>query len=145
MIKLFSSKITLFLIVGLLNTLLGFLLFPCIYFFFSSYQKHYVIMLVVSQILCITNAYLTNKFLVFHTRGNYLSEISHFFSFHGLYFLITITLIPLGVESFQLNPVVLQLGMSLFVMMLSYLWYNYFTFTDQIVFRDSNAVYKSDV
>lgn len=122
------SKITLFLIVGLLNTLVGFLLFPCIYFFFSSYQNHYVVMLVVSQILCIINSYLTNKFLVFNTKGNYLSEIPRFFSFHGFYFLITITAIPFCVESFQFSPVVLQLSMSVLVMMLSYLWYNYVTF-----------------
>jgi putative flippase GtrA len=123
-----DRKIVRFFSAGAFNTLLGFCLFPLIYYSFSSYKNHYVIMLILSQFVCTLNSYLTNKYFVFKTKGNFNHEIPRFLVFHVFYFLIASTVIPFFVETWKINPVLIQITISIVVVLSSYFWYDHVAF-----------------
>lgn len=122
-----------FLLAGALNTALGLAVFPALYFLAAPLKLHYLIILSISQTLCITFAYLTNKFLVFKTSGNYLRETGKFLTFHLSYFLVNLAALPALVEFVGVNPVWAQTLFAVLVIVTSYFWHSRITFSSSKV------------
>jgi putative flippase GtrA len=118
-----------FLIAGALNTTVGLSVYPIIYYFATPFGTHYLIIFVISQVLCITFSFVTNKFLVFQTSGNYLQEFAKFLTFHFLYFLANLAALPALVELAGMNPVWAQTLFAFLVIVTSYFWHSRYTFT----------------
>lgn len=123
-----DSKVFKFLLVGGLNTLLGFGLFPAVYWFMTDYRGHYVWMLVVCHITNVSCSYFSNKYFVFRTQGNVAAEMTKFVSFHMAYFLLMLLLVHFFVEYAHFNPMVIQFSISIVVVISSFFWY------DKVVF-----------
>lgn len=123
-----DAKVLWFLMVGGLNTVLGFGLFPAVYWLLQDYQSHYVWMLVVCHITSVSFSFLTNKYLVFRTQGQYVSEITKFGGFHLFYFFLMIFLVPLFVEYAHCSPVVIQFSISVLIVVTSFFWYDRMVF-----------------
>ena len=124
-----------FLFAGALNTAIGLAVFPILYFSTAPLKLHYLVILVISQILCVAFSYLTNKFLVFRTSGNYLNEFGKFLSFHLFYFLANLAALPALVELWGLDPVWAQTLFAVLVIITSYFWHSRFTFSSFKVTR----------
>jgi len=75
----------------------GYAVFSLLYFFYSI-QVHYVIILIASNVVSITNAYLFYKFIVFKTKGNYLIEYLRFYVVYGMAIVLNLILFPLFLE-----------------------------------------------
>ena len=123
-----DRKVLCFLLVGGLNTLLGFGLFPTVYWLMPDYRKHYIGMLVICHITNVGWAFFSNKYFVFRTRGDVLTEMTKFAFFHLFYFLFMLLLVPICVEYAHFNPIVIQFIISVLVVISSYFWY------DKVVF-----------
>lgn len=117
-----------YLCVGGGNTVLGFTTFPLLIWLLEPYHLHYLVILVFANIICITNAYLGNKFLVFKTKGNYLTEVIKFFTFYGIFFAINLALLPFMVNVFNLTPIIAQTIINVAVFVSSYLWHSRISF-----------------
>ena len=118
-----------FLIAGAFNTTIGLALFPAIYFLAAPMKLHYLVILTISQVLCISFAFLTSKFLVFRTSGNYLRETGKFLTFHLTYFLVNLAALPALVEFVGMNPVWAQTLFAVLVIVTSYFWHSRITFS----------------
>ncbi len=118
-----------FLLAGLLNTLVGLATFPIFYFMLSGYALHYLVVLCISQAVCITFAFVTNKFLVFRTKGNYVPEFLRFLTFHLSYFTANLVALPLMVNLFSMNPVIAQSLFAIMIIVSSYFWHSRITFS----------------
>ena len=118
-----------FLLTGALNTVIGLGVFPALYYLLESRQLHYLVILTISQVLCICFAYITNKFLVFKTKGNYVNEFSKFITFHLSYFAVNLIVLPLMVSGLNFNPVLAQSLFATIVIISSYFWYSRITFS----------------
>ena len=118
-----------FLLAGVLNTLVGLATFPIFYFTLSGYALHYLVVLCISQAVCIPFAFATNKFLVFRTKGNYVREFIKFLTFHLSYFAANLVALPLMVNLFAMNPVIAQSLFAIMVIVSSYFWHSRITFT----------------
>lgn len=129
-ILILDQKIVSFLLVGGFNTLVGFCLFPTVYWYFAPYRKHYLIMLISCHIITVVNAYLTNKYFVFRTQGDYAQEVMKFGLYHGAYFLAMITFLPMLVERSKISPVIIQFLVTVFVVCLNFFWYEKVVFSD---------------
>ena len=127
LIKTNDTKVR-FLITGVLNSLFGLIMFPLFYYLLEEYKFHYLIILTISQFVCIIFAYFTNKFLVFKTKGNYASEFLKFISFHLSHFLVNLLALPVLVEFFKLEPVIAQIFFAMMVIISSYFWQSRITF-----------------
>ena len=117
-----------FLLAGFLNTAFGLGTFPVLYYMLAACKLHYLIILTISQVICISFAFLTNKFLVFRTKGNYIAEILKFIMFHLSYFIVNLFALPVLVELFHLSPVIAQSLFALLVIASSYFWHSRITF-----------------
>ena len=118
-----------FLLAGALNTVIGLGTFPALYYLLESRRLHYLVILTISQVLCICFAYLTNKFLVFKTKGNYVHEFSKFITFHLTYFAVNLIVLPLMVSGLSFNPVIAQSLFAVLVIVSSYFWHSRITFS----------------
>lgn len=122
-----------FLLAGALNTAIGLAVYPALYFLAAPLKLHYLVILTISQVICITFAFLTNKFLVFQTSGNYLRESGKFLTFHLSYFLVNLVALPALVELVGMNPVWAQTLFAVLVIVTSYFWHSRITFsTDEV-------------
>lgn len=118
-----------FILAGALNTLVGLATYPVLYFALAGINVDYLAILAISQILCVCFAYLTNKFFVFKTRGDYVQEYLKFITFHGLFFILNVLVLRFLVEHLHLAPVWSQTGFALLVIITSYLWHSKITFS----------------
>ena len=119
-----------FLLVGVFNTLLGLAAFPTLYLIFP-WRDHYILLLTFTQCICVTSSFLTNKFIVFKTKGNCFTEYGKFFLFNSVCFLINLVMISLFVEKFRIQPIIFQIIFSSTVMVASYFWHENITFSAQ--------------
>ena len=117
-----------YLLVGFLNTLFGLGMFPLLYFALEAKQIHYIVILIMSQSICIVFAYLTNKHMVFKTNSGYMMEFLKFSTFHFIYFFLNMAILPLLVEAFHLTPVIAQTLFSIAIIISSYFWHSQITF-----------------
>jgi len=118
-----------FVVAGGLNTLVGLAAFPALYFLLQPLALGYMAILAISQALCIGFSYLTNKFLVFKTSGDYVGESLRFAAFHLGYFILNLVVLRFCVESFGFSPVPSQLIFAVLVIITSYLWHSRITFS----------------
>jgi putative flippase GtrA len=122
-----------FLIAGAFNTAMGLAVFPVLYFVAAPLKLHYMIILTISKIICISIAFLTSKFLVFRTSGNFLKETGKFLTFHMAYFLVNLAALPALVELVGMNPVWAQTLFAVLVIVTSYFWHSRITFSSSKV------------
>lgn len=118
-----------FILAGGLNTVIGLGVFPLLYLLLAEQHFHYMVILCMSQVICISFAYLTNKFIVFRTKGSYLAEFSKFVTFHLSYFVANLVALPLMVSGLALNPIVAQSIFAIAVIVSSYFWHSRITFS----------------
>jgi len=118
-----------FLLTGALNTAIGLAIYPALYFLTAPLKLHYLTILIISQLVCVTFAFLTNKFLVFRTSGNYFQESWKFLTFHLSYFLVNLAALPALVELADMNPVWAQMLFAVMVIVTSYFWHSRITFS----------------
>ncbi|WP_081621898.1 MULTISPECIES: GtrA family protein [Methylotenera] len=121
-----QKKLT-YVAVGAWNTLFSYVAFLCLYYLTHD-SLHYMLVLVLSQIVGLTNAYICYKFLVFKTKGNYLREYLRFYVVYGTTFIVNLILIGFFVEFIGLNPVVSQALIAVLVVAMAYFGHSRFSF-----------------
>ncbi len=117
-----------YLVVGAANTAFGLAIFPLLFLALQSYRFHYVGVFIVSQVASVTFAYITNKFAVFKTRGNYIREYGKFVTFYASYAVFNLLVLSLLVEATGASPVWVQPLCAVMVVILSYAWHSRITF-----------------
>lgn len=121
-----------FLIVGGVNTLFGFSIYPLIYIVTRSIELSYIWVLVPSQMLSISFSFITYKYLVYRTKGNHFREYTRFSMFHVVMFALNLVFLPIMVKEFIINPMIAQTLFSCFAVITSYFWYKSFAFKNNI-------------
>lgn len=116
-----------FLIVGGWNTLFGFVVFAGLFLAFK-HVLHYIIILIVTYMISITNAYISYKLLVFKTKGNYFKEYMRFYQVYGVSFVINLLLLPFFVEFLKISAIISQGLLVFFIAAVSYVGHKYYSF-----------------
>lgn len=119
--KCLADKKVKYVLVGIWNTIFAYLAFAGIYAIALKFRVHYMLVLVMSQIIGLTNAYICYKLIVFKTKGNILREYLRFYVVYGFTFLINIMLIVFFVELLHWHPVLSQGIIMVIVMIVAYL------------------------
>jgi putative flippase GtrA len=120
-----------YLIIGGWNTIFGYGVFAALYFWLEG-LIHYLIILSISYVLSITNAYIGYKLFVFKTRGNILREYFRFYIVYGVSFLFNLASLPLFIEILKLNMYVAQAIVTIITILGSYMLHKNFSFKDQM-------------
>ncbi len=122
---------TKYLIVGAWNTFFGVSCFLVLNLFLKQ-TVHYIGILTVSYIISITNNFLSYKFFVFKSKGNYLREYLKFYVVYASTFLINIVLMAAFKEVFKMSTQVSFLVTFALVTMVSYLGHKRYTFRPSV-------------
>jgi putative flippase GtrA len=116
-----------YIAVGAWNTVFSYAAFIFLYYLTNSWL-HYMAILVLSQIVGLTNAYVTYKFIVFKTKGNIVREYLRFYVVYGTTFIVNLILIGIFVELLGINPVVSQGIIAIVVVTIAYFGHSHFSF-----------------
>lgn len=119
-----------YLLVGGWNTIFGYAAFVALYFLLAD-RIHYLILLIVSNILGITNAYIGYKIFVFKTRGDYWREYMRFYVVYGSATALNFVLLLVCVEVLKLSPPVAQGGLIFLNVIFSYFGHKHFSFKNR--------------
>ena len=93
-----------YLLAGGANTAIGYFIYASLnYLLQDLFPYSYLAAAVLGNVLAISFSYLTYKFFVFKTRGNYLQEYFRCYAVYGLSIGLGLLLLPLFVEIFGLN------------------------------------------
>jgi putative flippase GtrA len=123
-----GAKLQYFL-VGVWNTIFGYGVFVALYYATDRVNIHYEIVLVLSQIISVTNAYILYKKFVFRTKGNFFQEYFRFCTFYGLSILANLVLLPFLVEVLHQDPMLSQGLLTVATAVTSYFWHANHTFS----------------
>ncbi|NTV66181.1 MAG: GtrA family protein [Chlorobaculum sp.] len=121
-----KSKIA-YLLVGGWNTLLGYGVFALLYYYFSD-RLSYAVILTISYVISITNAYLGYKFFVFKTKGGFIKEYFRFYVVYGGTYLANMVAFPVAIKYMGVNPYAAQVIITFIIMVVSYISHKKFSF-----------------
>jgi putative flippase GtrA len=119
-----------YLIIGGWNTVFGYGVFAGLYFWLSG-SVHYLLILSLSYIINITNAYVGYKLFVFRTKGNILREYFRFYLVYGVSFVVNLASLPFLLEILHLNMYVAQALITIITVIGSYVLHKNFSFKEE--------------
>ncbi|MHB1700951.1 MAG: GtrA family protein [Acidobacteriaceae bacterium] len=126
-----------FLVAGGLNTLFGLGFYPLTYLVLVPLRSHYMLLLVLSQVPCVTFSFLTNKLFVFKTTGSYAREYTKFAAYYASIFAVNLAVLPVLVEAAAMKPIWAQTLFSVVTIAASYFWHSRITFSSAQKLHDS--------
>ena len=129
--RLWSSQKIRYLVIGGYNIVFGYGCFALLWWLFGQ-QLHYIVLLTISHILSVINAYLGYRLFVFQTKGKWLKE---FFKFNVVYlgtFTINLVALPVLIEEFKLHALIAQALIIVITVLASYVMHNKITFKKQL-------------
>lgn len=116
-----------FLIAGLYNTGFGYATFAAMYSLFGQ-SVHYLLLALAAHPIAVTNAFLTHRFFVFRSKGDFWREYLKFNVAYVGTLLAGMTGLLLLVEFFHLHPLIAQIAIIAITVCSSYFAHKHFTF-----------------
>ena len=124
-----------FILVGVWNTVFGYLVFVAFdYIFERLFSPRYVAYMsaaILANILAILNAFIFHKFVTFRSPLRGIAIVSEFFRFFSMYlfsFFLGLILLPVFVELFHLDPKIAAALMVPITTIISYFGHSRFSF-----------------
>lgn len=120
----------LYLAVGAWNTLFGYAVFAVLYYFLHGSASNSVI-IVMSYVISIANAYLGYRYIVFRSHGRVLRELPRFSAVYVLTMVVNLIFFPLALETLPGSAYLVQAIFTAGVVVASYLGHRYFSFGER--------------
>lgn len=121
----------LYLVVGAWNTVFGYLVWAIMQYVLSDYLS-YIVILILSFPLAVTNAYLGYRYVVFRSSGPVNKEFPRVFLIYLVVFCINLFLLPLALRVLPFNIYVIQGLLTCIVIVFSYVANKYFAFSTSL-------------
>lgn len=128
LLRIIKDKRIAFLIVGAMNTVIGFLWFTLFLWIFGALPAGYMIALVAAQILAVLCAFVLYRRFVFRVTGHVWRDLVRFSSVYAVSFGINLVVLPVLVEVVGIHPLPAQFVIVVITTVVSYLGHNYFSF-----------------
>ena len=139
-----------YLIVGGWNTLFGYVCFALLYYLLSArfadinivIPKGFMalvsddvvvplgsaLIVIINNVITVTNNYVWYKLFVFKTKGNYLREYLRFYAVYAVALVFNLIALPLMVDILKLNAYASQAAITVCIIIMSYVANNKFAF-----------------
>lgn len=111
-------------IVGILNTIVGFVF----YILFINFNFHYIIALFFSHVIGVTNSFFWNKFWTFKSKQKSLKELFRFITVYAITFLLNIVILFFLVEKMYFDKKLSQLISLSLITIISFCGHKYWSF-----------------
>jgi putative flippase GtrA len=127
----------LYLLIGGWNTVFGYLVFAGLYWALNG-SLPVTVILIISWVIAVTNAYVCYRYLVFRSRGRMHHEIPRFLLVYAVILAANLLVLPLALRVVSLNAYVVQGIYTLAVVIVSYVGHRVFSF------REGRALARAD-
>jgi putative flippase GtrA len=117
----------LYLTVGAWNTLFGYGVWAFLQYLLYP-RVNYLVIVVLSYPIAITNAYVCYRYVVFRSHGSVLRELPRFSSVYLLTMAANLVALPILVRVLPLSLYAIQALFTIGVVILSYLGHKFFSF-----------------
>jgi putative flippase GtrA len=135
--KLIANQKARYLITGGYNTVLGYLLFVLIFYYFSSTVNHYFLLGICHLIGTIHNFFSYSTF-VFKPKVTALSNYMKFNLVYLFTFLLNLILFTLLTKVMNWNLYFSQALIICFIAVVGYILNKYFSFSNKLLFNKKN-------
>ena len=125
--RAYNSQQIRFLVAGGWNTAFAYISLAFLYYFLS-HRIHYMAILVLSNIINITNAYICHKLFVFRTKGNYIKEYLRYYVVYSVPMAIGLVSFPFCLEVLKMNFYVTQAVLTFITVIISYFGHKHISF-----------------
>jgi putative flippase GtrA len=116
-----------FIMMGGLNTLIGYLVVTCVYTLFSE-RLSFLMIGIISNIVAITIGFTLQKFFVFQTKGNWLKQYLRSYITYGAVGIIGFALLWIFLNIFQINVWISQAIIMVLITGISFIGHKKITF-----------------
>lgn len=113
-----------FVIVGLINTVLGYGLFTL----FLYLGVFYLAAMSIAHIIATINSYILNRKFTFRSKEKIKGEFFRFIGVYLLMFAVNFALLYIAVDILRIRPQISQLVILVTIVIISFLGQKYFTF-----------------
>ena len=113
-----------FLIVGILNTIVGY----GTYYIIISFNISYVIAMTISQIVGVTHSFFWNKFWTFKSKKSGRKEIFKFVSVYLVTYVMNLTLLAFFIEIMKIDKRVAPIIILFITTLISYFGHKFWSF-----------------
>lgn len=123
----FADERVRYILIGVLNTAFGFLLFTGLYFSLNKFL-HYVWIYILTQVIAVSFSHLTQRNFVWHTSENYFKELARFAATYIVVSLVNIALLTLAVEVLDFSALISQYVIGLLLILSTFFSQKYWVF-----------------
>ncbi len=126
--KLFNREVILYLIFGVLTTLVDFIVF---YISNNLLNIHYIVSTCLAWIFAVLFAYITNKIFVFsaiENKHNIFKEIFYFFTLRLASLILSIIFMVIMVDLLNISEILSKILVNVFVVISNYFFSKVFIF-----------------
>jgi putative flippase GtrA len=116
-----------FLMVGGGNTVGGYAISSLVYYLLHRFLP-LLFIISICTIINVSVSFVTNKFLVFRTRGNYLTEYLRFYLVSAVPIGLSFVLLPIAIDRLQMNPYVAIAAITGIGVVISYFGHTHISF-----------------
>lgn len=116
-----------YILIGGYNTLFGYGIFAILWMLWGD-LLHYIIILSLSHIIAVTNAFFGYRILVFRKKGGVWGDFARFNMVYFGAFIFNILALPILIEGANLHPLVAQAALVIVTVVASYLLHRRFSF-----------------
>jgi putative flippase GtrA len=116
-----------YILIGLYNTVFGYSVFALIWLLWGK-LLHYLIILLLSHIFSVINAFFGYRILVFRKKGDLWLDFLRFNLVYIGAFVFNILALPVLVEGFNMHPLFAQALLVIVTVISSYLLHKRFSF-----------------
>lgn len=127
LLRIITDQRVAFLIVGGLNTVIGFAWFT-VFLYTVGTVLGYIAALICAWVASVLCAFVLYRRLVFHVTGNVLVDLLRFTTVYLVSLAINLVLLPLLVELGGLHPLLAQALIVIVTTIVSYVGHRYFSF-----------------
>jgi putative flippase GtrA len=124
---LWRSQQIRFIVVGVWNTLAGYLMFVLFYSLLAQ-RWPYPVLAVLTHVSAVTQAFVCQRYLVYCSGSPWLNEYGRFHLAHLSLFLVSLSALAGLVEFWDWHPLLAQAFVTVGTALASYFIHTYFTF-----------------
>lgn len=117
----------LYVIVGIWNTVFGYASFALLYNILNV-ATNYVVIISLSYVLSITNAFVGYRYFVFKSKGGFFREYLRFYLVYGVAYIFNLVSFPVLVQYLNINAYLSQIIINIIVVMSSYVLHKNYSF-----------------
>jgi putative flippase GtrA len=116
-----------YLLIGAYNTFVGYGVFAALWLLWGQ-MLNYIFILIISQVIAVTNAFFAYRILVFRKKGGGWNDFTRFNLVYLGAFVFNILALPVLIEGMNFHPLVAQAFLVIVTVVASYVLHRRFSF-----------------